>query len=175
MQAKDSLSALRNKYLSPSFSLSYKDPLNIVRGNGQYLYDSNGIKYLDGVNNIQHVGHSHPKIIEAADAQFKKLNTNTRYLDETILNYAQSLTKKLPEGLNKCFFTNSGSESNDLALRLARRYSNSRDTIVLDGAYHGHLISLIEISPYKFNGPGGDGPAESVSYTHLTLPTKRIV
>ena len=166
MQAKDSLSALRNKYLSPSFSLSYKEPLNIVRGKGQYLYDSNGIKYLDGVNNIQHVGHSHPKIIEAANAQFKKLNTNTRYLDETVLNYARSLTKKLPEGLNKCFFTNSGSESNDLALRLARKYANSRETIVLDGAYHGHLISLIEISPYKFNGPGGDGPAE---YVH-TLP-----
>ena len=166
MQAKDSLSALRNKYLSPSFSLSYKDPLNIVRGNGQYLYDSNGIKYLDGVNNIQHVGHSHPKIIEAANTQFKKLNTNTRYLDETVLNYARSLTKKLPEGLNKCFFTNSGSESNDLALRLARKYANSRETIVLDGAYHGHLISLIEISPYKFNGPGGEGPAE---YVH-TLP-----
>ena len=166
MQAKDSLSALRNKYLSPSFSLSYKDPLNIVRGNGQYLYDSNGIKYLDGVNNIQHVGHSHPKIIEAADAQFKKLNTNTRYLDETVLDYARSLTKKLPEGLNKCFFTNSGSESNDLALRLARKYANSRETIVLDGAYHGHLISLIEISPYKFNGPGGEGPVE---YVH-TLP-----
>ena len=166
MQAKDSLSALRNKYLSPSFSLSYKDPLNIVRGKGQYLYDSNGIKYLDGVNNIQHVGHSHPKIIEAANAQFKKLNTNTRYLDETVLNYARSLTKKLPEGLNKCFFTNSGSESNDLALRLARKYANSRETIVLDGAYHGHLISLIEISPYKFNGPGGEGPAE---YVH-TLP-----
>jgi 4-aminobutyrate aminotransferase-like enzyme len=166
MQAKDSLSALRNKYLSPSFSLSYKDPLNIVHGNGQYLYDSNGIKYLDGVNNIQHVGHSHPKIIEAADAQFKKLNTNTRYLDETVLNYARSLTKKLPEGLNKCFFTNSGSESNDLALRLARKYANSRETIVLDGAYHGHLISLIEISPYKFNGPGGEGPAD---YVH-TLP-----
>ena len=166
MQSKDSLSALRNKYLSPSFSLSYKDPLNIVRGNGQYLYDSNGIKYLDGVNNIQHVGHSHPKIIEAANAQFKKLNTNTRYLDETVLNYARSLTKKLPEGLNKFFFTNSGSESNDLALRLARKYANSRETIVLDGAYHGHLISLIEISPYKFNGPGGEGPAE---YVH-TLP-----
>ena len=170
MQAKDSLSALRNKYLSPSFSLSYKDPLNIVRGNGQYLYDSNGIKYLDGVNNIQHVGHSHPKIIEAADAQFKKLNTNTRYLDETVLNYARSLTKKLPEGLNKCFFTNSGSESNDLALRLARKYANSRETIVLDGAYHGHLISLIEISPYKFNGPGGEGPAEYVHTLPMTAP-----
>ena len=162
MQTKDSLSDLRNVYLSPSFSLSYKDPLNIVRGQGQYLYDANGTKYLDGINNIQHVGHSHPKVIEAANAQFKKLNTNTRYLDETILNYAQALTEKLPKGLNKCFFTNSGSESNDLALRLARKYTNSRETIVLDGAYHGHSISLIEVSPYKFNGPGGEGPPEYV-------------
>ncbi len=158
MRTKDSLSNLRNTYLSSSFSLSYKNPLHIVKGKGQYLYDSKGNKYLDGINNIQHVGHSHPKVIEAAHAQFKLLNTNTRYLDETILNYARELTKKLPNGLNKCFFTNSGSESNDLALRLARRYTNSMETIVLDGAYHGHLISLIEISPYKYNGPGGEGP-----------------
>ena len=78
------------------------------------------------------------------------------------MNYARALTAKLPDGMNKCFFTNSGSEANDLALRLARKYTNSLETIVLDGAYHGHLISLIEISPYKYNGPGGDGPAEYV-------------
>ncbi|RPH03545.1 MAG: aminotransferase class III-fold pyridoxal phosphate-dependent enzyme [bacterium TMED46] len=162
MRVKDSLADLRDSYLSPSFSLSYKNPLHIVRGKGQYLYDFEGIKYLDGINNIQHVGHSHPKVIKAANTQFKLLNTNTRYLDETILNYARSLTKKLPKGLNKFFFTNSGSESNDLALRLARKYTNSLETIVLEGAYHGHLISLIEISPYKYNGPGGDGPPDHV-------------
>jgi 4-aminobutyrate aminotransferase and related aminotransferases len=162
MQDKERLLKLREKYLSPSLSLSYSEPLHIVRGKAQYLYDDKGREYLDAVNNIQHVGHSHPKVVEAANVQFKKLNTNTRYLDETVVNYARALTAKLPDGMNKCFFTNSGSEANDLALRLARKYTNSLETIVLDGAYHGHLISLIEISPYKYNGPGGDGPAEYV-------------
>ena len=162
MQDKERLLKLREKYLSPSLSLSYSEPLHIVRGKAQYLYDDKGREYLDAVNNIQHVGHSHPKVVEAANVQFKKLNTNTRYLDETVVNYARALTAKLPDGMNKCFFTNSGSEANDLALRLARKYTNSLETIVLDGAYHGHLISLIEVSPYKYNGPGGDGPAEYV-------------
>ena len=138
MQNKDRLFKLREKYLSPSLSLSYNEPLHIVRGKAQYLYDDKGREYLDAVNNIQHVGHSHPKVVEAANVQFKKLNTNTRYLDETVVNYAKALTAKLPDGMNKCFFTNSGSEANDLALRLARKYTNSLETIVLDGAYHGH-------------------------------------
>ena len=170
MRVKDSLTDLRDSYISPSFSLSYSSPIHIVRGKGQYLYDSEGIKYLDGVNNIQHVGHSHPKVIKAANDQFKLLNTNTRYLDETILNYARSLAKKLPKQLNKFFFTNSGSESNDLALRLARKYTNSSETIVLDGAYHGHLTSLIDISPYKYNGPGGDGPPDYVHSVPMPDP-----
>ena len=102
------------------------------------------------------------RVVRLTTSQLQKLNTNTRYLDETILNYSQALADKLPEGLDKFFFTNSGSESNDLALRLARHYANSLETIVLDGAYHGHLISLIEISPYKYNGNGGQGPPDHV-------------
>ena len=162
MQDKRSLAGRRDKYLGPSLSLSYENPLHLVRGEGQYLYDEAGNEYLDAVNNIQHVGHSHPKVIEAANAQFKKLNTNTRYLDETILDYAQALTERLPHGLNKCYFTNSGSEANDLALRIARTCTNSKETIVLDGAYHGHSSSLIEISPYKHDGPGGHGSPDHV-------------
>jgi len=153
---------LRTQYLSPSLSLSYEDPIHIVRGDGQYLYDAEGLCYLDAVNNIQHVGHCHPKVVSAAMEQNALLNTNTRYLDETIVRYAKLLTKKLPEGLDVCFFTNSGSESNDLALRIARCITGSKETIVLDGAYHGHLSSLIEISPYKHNAPGGEGPPDFV-------------
>ena len=149
MRSKGEIHKLRKKYLSPSLSLSYNHPIHIVRGKGQYLYDEKGTKYLDGVNNIQHIGHSNPRVTEAANKQLKKLNTNTRYLDETIINYSEALLKKLPENLNKFFFTNSGSESNDLALRLAREYTSSNQTLVLDGAYHGHLTSLIDISPYK--------------------------
>ena len=147
----------RRRYLAPSFSLSYQEPLHIVRGEGQYLYDKYGKKYLDAVNNISHVGHCHPKVIEAANRQNKKLNTNTRYLHESILDYAENLTSSLPHGLEVCYFTNSGSESNDLALRIACSYSNSNEAIVLSSAYHGHTASLIDVSPYKFLGAGGKG------------------
>ena len=174
MSDRNRLQKLRNKYLSQSFSLSYNEPLHLVSGRGQYLYDSKGNEYLDAVNNIQHVGHSHPKVTEAANEQFKKLNTNTRYLDKTILDYARALTDKLPSNLNKCYFTNSGSESNDLALRIARNHSNSKETIVLEGAYHGHVTSLIEISPYKHDGPGGKGPPEYVHVVPMPDPFRGI-
>ena len=157
---------LRSKHLGPSLSVSYDEPLHIVRGEGQYLFDAKGNRYLDCVNNIQHVGHCHPKVVEAAQQQYKKLNTNTRYLDETIVNYAKDITSTLPDGLEVCFFANSGSEANDLALRLVRQFTGNKATIVLDGAYHGNLFSLIEISPYKHNGPGGNGAPDFV----YTLP-----
>ena len=160
--AKENILDLRRSHLAPSLSISYKEPLHIVRGAGQYLYDDQGREYLDGVNNIQHVGHCHPAVVKAAHEQYEKLNTNTRYLDDTIVQYARELTSHLPKGLDVCYFTNSGSESNDLALRLARLFTNSRETIVLDSAYHGHTGALIEISPYKFDGPGGSGAPDFV-------------
>jgi 4-aminobutyrate aminotransferase and related aminotransferases len=135
------ISELRKNLLSPSLSLSYDEPLHIIKAKGQYLFDANQNRYLDAVNNIQHVGHCHPKVVEVAKKQYDILNTNTRYLDETIVTYAQALTDHLPNGLNICYFTNSGSESNDLALRLARIATESEETIVLDGAYHGHVSS----------------------------------
>lgn len=158
MPNNDLIKNLRTKLLSPSLSLSYNDPIHIVKGKAQYLFDQTGKKYLDGINNIQHVGHCHPRIANAAFKQLKLLNTNTRYLDYTVLKYSQALIERLPEKLNVCFFTNSGSESNDLALRLARSKNKDSNTIVLDGAYHGHLTSLIEISPYKYKGAGGSSP-----------------
>ena len=160
----------RRKYIGPSLSISYDVPLHIVRGEAQYLFDVKGNRYLDCVNNIQHVGHCHPKIIEAVQSQYKKLNTNTRYLDEAIVNYARNLTQTLPDGLDVCFFTNSGSEANDLAMRIARNYEQSKETIVLDGAYHGNLSSLIEISPYKHNGPGGSGTPDHVQVIPMPDP-----
>ena len=94
----------RRKYIGPSLSISYDVPLHIVRGEAQYLFDVKGNRYLNCVNNIQHVGHCHPKIVEAAQSQYKKLNTNTRYLDEAIVNYARNLTQTLPDGfLQKAF------------------------------------------------------------------------
>jgi len=152
----------RARHLGRNLSVSYHRPLKIVRGFMQYLYDEEGRAYLDAVNNVPHVGHSHPTVVRAAQEQMAVLNTNTRYLHEHLVRFAERLTALLPDPLRVCFFVNSGSEANDLALRLARAHTGQRDVIVLDGAYHGNLSSLIEISPYKFDGPGGAGTAPHV-------------
>ncbi len=154
---KAELLARRRRHLGMNLSLSYEEPVRIVRGAGQYLYDENGRAYLDVVNNVCHVGHSHPRVVRAAAQQMATLNTNTRYLHDNILRYAERLAATLPEPLHVCFFVNSGSEANDLALRLAAAHTGRRDMIVVDVAYHGNLASLVDISPYKHNGPGGRG------------------
>ncbi|MFT5526211.1 MAG: 4-aminobutyrate aminotransferase-like enzyme/Ser/Thr protein kinase RdoA (MazF antagonist), partial [Pirellulaceae bacterium] len=153
---------LRQRSLSKSLSVSYEKPLHITRASGQYLFDAEGVAYLDMVNNVCHVGHCHPYVVAAAQKQISQLNTNTRYLHENIVRYAERLLDTFPAPLNVCFFVNSGSEASDLALRLARTYTGSRDTVVMEGGYHGNLTSLIEISHYKYAGAGGQGPAPYV-------------
>lgn len=154
--------AQRHRHIAGNLSISYRNPLHIVRGYQQYLYDDTGRRYLDAVNNVPHVGHSHPDVVRAAKRQMPILNTNTRYLHRTLGEYAARLADTMPDPLQVCFFVNSGSEANDLALRLAYAYTRRRDIMVLEGAYHGHLSALIDISPYKFNGPGGEGAPDHV-------------
>ncbi|HEV2491166.1 MAG TPA: aminotransferase class III-fold pyridoxal phosphate-dependent enzyme [Candidatus Acidoferrales bacterium] len=149
--------AARRAILGKNLSVSYHLPLKIVRGWMQYLYDETGRAYLDVYNNVPLVGHSHPRVVRAAQLQLALLNTNTRYLHDTVVRYAERLTQRLPEPLRVCYFLNSGSEANELALRLARTHTGREDIIVLEHAYHGHTSALIDISPYKFNGPGGRG------------------
>jgi 4-aminobutyrate aminotransferase-like enzyme/Ser/Thr protein kinase RdoA (MazF antagonist) len=149
--------AARRAFLGKNLSISYQRPLKIVRGWMQYLYDDTGRAYLDVYNNVPLVGHSHPRVVQAAQAQLALLNTNTRYLHDNVNRYAERLTWLLPEPLRICFFVNSGSEANELALRLARAHTGREDIIVLEHAYHGHTNALIDISPYKFDGPGGRG------------------
>ena len=163
--------AVRRQRLGKSLSVSYQKPLKIVRGWRQFLYDEAGLAYLDVVNNVCHVGHCHPHVVRAGQRQLAVLNTNTRYLHDNIVEYAQQLTATLPEPLRVCFFVNSGSEANDLALRLARTYTGQTDTICIDAAYHGNLTSLIEISPYKFAGPGGRG---APPYVHRALNARSL-
>ncbi len=148
--------------LGANLSLSYAEPLHIVRGWKQYLYDADGREYLDAYNNVAHVGHSHPRVVEAARRQMAILNTNTRYLHDSIVEYAHRLTAKLPPPLSVCWFVNSGSEANELALRLARAHTGRSGVIVNADAYHGNTQRLVEVSPYKFNGPGGAGPVRDV-------------
>ncbi len=162
-QGSEGILHSRNERIGPSLSLSYRRPLHIVRGSMQYLFDHEGRRYLDAVNNVPHVGHSHPRVVRAAMDQMAVLNTNTRYLHENLVRYAERLCATLPSPLRVCFLVNSGSEANDLALRLARNYTGRKDVVVVDGAYHGNLTSLVEISPYKFDGPGGSG---APSYVH---------
>jgi 4-aminobutyrate aminotransferase-like enzyme/Ser/Thr protein kinase RdoA (MazF antagonist) len=156
--AAGEVSERRRGAVGPNLSLSYRKPLEIVRGWMQYLYDETGRAYLDFYNNVPHIGHSHPRVVDAVQRQVALLNTNTRYLHENIVRYAERLTSTLPDPLGVCYFVNSGSEANELALRLARSHIGLRDTIVLEAAYHGHTTTLIDISPYKFDGPGGEGP-----------------
>ncbi|XP_043924899.1 5-phosphohydroxy-L-lysine phospho-lyase-like isoform X2 [Protopterus annectens] len=153
---KEETLSLRHKHIGPSCRLFFPDePIKIVRGEGQYMYDENGRRYLDCITNVVHVGHGHPVVAKAAFQQLQVLNTNARFLHDNIVQYATRLSSTLPEKLCIFYFVNSGSEANDLALRLARHYTQHEDVIVLEEAYHGHLSSLIDISPYKFKHLGG--------------------
>ncbi len=159
---KEQLLEKRRKHFSAALRYHYQDPLRVVRGYRQYLYDAAGKAYLDMVNNVPHVGYSHPRVVAAACKQLAKLNTNTRYLYDQLTEYGERICELLPDPLAVIFLVNSGSEANDLALRLARAYTGRKEIIVLEDAYHGHLSSLIEISPYKFDGSGGKGAPDFV-------------
>jgi len=162
----------RRRLLGRNLSVAYEKPLNIVRGSMQYLFDDEGRRYLDAYNNVAHVGHCHPKVVAAGQRQMELLNTNTRYLSELILEYAEKLTATLPEPLSVCYFVNSGTEANELAVRLARAHTKAREMIVLDHAYHGNTSTLIDLSPYKHNGPGGEG---APSWVHtVSLPASEL-
>ncbi len=159
---RDRMLSIRRDRLGRNLSLAHGTPLHIVRGRGQFLIDSDGRPHLDLVNNVCHVGHCHPRVVEAISEQAARLNTNTRYLHESILRYAERLTATMPDPLSVCYFVNSGSEANELALRLARAATGSNDAVVVDGAYHGSTPNCVAMSPYKFNGKGGRGPSDWV-------------
>ncbi len=162
--------AERRERIGRNLSISYRRPLKIVRGLGSYLFDDDGRAYLDCVNNVAHVGHCHPRVVAAGQRQMAVLNTNTRYLHDAIVEYARRLTATLPGPLSVCFFVNSGSEANDLALRLARAATGESDVITLDVAYHGHTQALIDVSPYKHDGPGGRGRPPHVQAVPMPDP-----
>ena len=159
--------AERHKFISKALSISYETPLKIEKSALQYMYDAKGDTYLDGVNNIPTVGHCHPKVVAAAQKQIAKLNTNTRYLYDSLNIYAKNLCATFPKKLNKVFFVNSGSAASDLALRLARNYTKRKNVIVVEHAYHGNMTTGIDLSPYKFEGKGGAGQANYVFQTKI--------
>jgi 4-aminobutyrate aminotransferase-like enzyme/Ser/Thr protein kinase RdoA (MazF antagonist) len=150
----------RRAITSAAKSISFSHPVKFVRGRSAYLIDERGRPFLDMYNNVCHVGHCHPYVVKAGQQQMARLNTNTRYLTEAHVAYAEQLAARLPPTLNTVFLVNSGTEANELALRLACTHTGHEDLLVLENAYHGHTRRLIDVSPYKFMGRGGKGSAE---------------
>lgn len=163
----DETLARRRARVGPSVRVAYRRPLRVVRGWRQYLYDDDGRRYLDAYNNVPHVGHGHPRVVDAAARQMAVLATNTRYLHDGLADYVERLAATLPAPLGVGFVVSSASEANELAIRLARAATGRRDLVVLDAAYHGNTTTLIDASPYKHAGPGGLGAPDWVHVAPL--------
>ena len=154
----------RKHHLGKGLSLQYETPIRMVRGAGQYLIDEVGRKYLDTVNNVAHVGHENYNIVKAGQEQMALINTNSRYLHENINVLAKELLETFPKELNVIHFVNSGSEANELAIRMVKEATGNKDIIASEVGYHGNSNMCIDISSYKFDGKGGQGAPE---HTHI--------
>jgi 4-aminobutyrate aminotransferase-like enzyme len=159
--------ARRARLLGPAYRLFYQEPLHLVRGQGVWLEDTSGRRYLDAYNNVASVGHAHPAVVQAIAAQAAVLNTHTRYLHDSVLDYAERLLATLPAALGHAMFTCTGSEANDLALRVARAHTGARGLIITDWAYHGVTAPLAEASPSL-----GAGQALGDAVVTLKLPLR---
>jgi 4-aminobutyrate aminotransferase-like enzyme len=158
--------AIRRNRLATSQRAYYRAPMNLQRGRGVWLYDEDGFAYLDSLNNVTHVGHADPRVAEASRRQMNKLNTNSRFIYEGIATYAEKLVATLPAPLEVVFLVCSGSEANDLAIRIARQVTSRDDIAIIDGAYHGNTGVVTGLSPNRYKGPGGAGAPPT---THETM------
>ena len=157
----------RRARFGANVKLSYERPAMFLRGWRHHLFDEWGRAYLDAYNNVPHVGHAHPRLRAVAADQLGRLNSNTRYLHPAQVEFAETLLARLPEPLSVCFFVNSGSEANELALRLARAHAGATDVVTPDHGYHGNTTGAVAISAYKFDAPGGDGRPDWVQLVSL--------
>lgn len=153
----NSLIERRKRSMGGAYRLFYEQPLNITHADNVWLFDADGRKYLDVYNNVPHVGHCHPQVADAIARQTKTLNIHTRYLNETVISYAERLTSLFPPGLDIAMFACSGTEANELALRLARAKTGATGMIVTDHAYHGTSWAIAEITTaYEGHEPRGN-------------------
>ncbi|MFD2238294.1 aspartate aminotransferase family protein [Aureimonas populi] len=143
----EAMLARRRALLGGSYRLFYERPVHLVRGEGVWLFDAEGRRYLDAYNNVPAVGHSHPRVNAAVTAQMGLLNTHTRYLHEAILSYSERLLATFPEEIAQVMYTCTGSEAVDLALRIARHHTQGAGVVVTANAYHGTTAATVEISP----------------------------
>ncbi len=163
----EQLRARRRRVTPSNQVLSYDTPLHLVRGKKHFVYHADGSEYLDAYNNVPHVGHAHPVVNDAVTKQLSLLNTNTRYLQDVHVDYAEAMLALLPDQLSKIIFLNSASEANELALRLVRAATGARDMLVMDHGYHGGTTGAMDISPYKFNH--AKGTRTPPDWVHVTL------
>ncbi len=152
----------RRAHFATNLKLSYREPLLFVRGWKHYLFDEWGRVHLDAYNNVPHVGHAHPRLVAIAADQLARLNSNTRYLHPAQVEFAETLLAHMPPHLTHVFFVNSGSEGNELALRLSRTHTGGKDMVTPDHGYHGNTTGAYDLSAYKFNKPNGGGRPEWV-------------
>lgn len=157
----------REAHFGGNLSLTYDDPIMLVRGWKHHLFDEWGRPYLDAYNNVPHVGHAHPRIQGVAADQLKRINSNTRYLHPAQTAFAEKILSKMPEHLQVCYFVNSGSEANELALRLARAHTGAKGMVTPDHGYHGNTTGAVDISAYKFSKPGGVGQSDWVELVEI--------
>jgi 4-aminobutyrate aminotransferase-like enzyme len=159
--------ARRRALLGPAYRLFYDEPVHLVKGEGVWLLDADGRKYLDMYNNVPHVGHCHPRVVDAICQQTGTLNTHTRYLHDNVLNYAERMLGTLPAELDTIMFTCTGTEANELALRIARAATGGTGIIVNEYAYHGNSHAVAQISP-------ADMPAEQIPDFVISVPAPDV-
>lgn len=152
----------RQQHFGRNLKLTYSEPVMLLRGWKHHLFDEWARPYLDAYNNVPHVGHAHPRIQAVAADQLKRMNSNTRYLHPSQNAFAEKILSKMPDDLSVCFFVNSGTEANELALRLARAHTGGKDMVTPNHGYHGNTTGAIDISAYKFNAEGGVGQSDWV-------------
>ena len=155
--ATGSLIAARDRMLGPSYRLFYDQPVHLVRGEGTRLYDVDGACFLDAYNNVACVGHCHPHVVEAVTRQLATLNTHTRYLHRGIVDYSERLLATFPDAVNQVVYACTGSEVNDLALRVAEMHTGERGVVITTDAYHGNTAAATAISP-SIGGADSVGP-----------------
>lgn len=153
----DALLRRRRDVLGPAYRLFYRKPIELVRGSGTHLYDADGVEYLDAYNNVASVGHAHPHVAAAVAEQVARLTTHTRYLDRALIDYVERLLGLLPPSVDRMVLTCTGSEANDLAIRLARAATGGTGLIVTSEAYHGNTDLVTGVSP-SLGGGVGVGP-----------------
>lgn len=153
----ESLIADRTRMLGPAYRLFYERPVHLVRGQGSHLFDADGVRYLDAYNNVVSVGHCHPHVVASVTRQMQTLNTHTRYLHEGIVEYSRRLLAGMPAEIDQVMYACTGSEANDLALRVAQMHTGARGIIVTSDAYHGNTEAVTAISP-SLGGATSIGP-----------------